>query len=374
MTSCGRSKQRIPASVFQITLRCIAVLAVGAAASHAVPLPDASVPAEADYPAPISQDATPTGPAGNPATSTSGAPGAAKADAADDDELTPVVITAPEPRYVAPTRRDRIGRIWAPVYINGRGPFRLVLDSGATASEITAHVASELGLTPDLSHKVLLRGVVGAAAVPIVQVQNLTVGDVSFGRTRMPIVPDALGGADGILGTDGMADRRIVIEFNHDLITIQRSHGQHAPVGFVTIPFELVGKELLVADAWVGAVRTKAIIDTGGQATIANVALHDALERRRAQERDAHAIIEDVTKSTQDASDAAAPPILLGTSFSDGTIRISNDRLTFGDMHIFEHWHMTGEPAMLIGMDTLGRLGTLIIDYRRHELQVQLND
>ena len=39
-------------------------------------------------------------------------------------------IQAPEPRYVAPTRRDRIGRIWAPVYINDKGPFRLVLDTG----------------------------------------------------------------------------------------------------------------------------------------------------------------------------------------------------------------------------------------------------
>ena len=26
-----------------------------------------------------------------------------------------VVVSAPEPRYVAPTLRDRIGRIWAPV-------------------------------------------------------------------------------------------------------------------------------------------------------------------------------------------------------------------------------------------------------------------
>ena len=31
-----------------------------------------------------------------------------------------VVVTAPEPRYVAPTLRDRIGRIWAPVFIDGQ--------------------------------------------------------------------------------------------------------------------------------------------------------------------------------------------------------------------------------------------------------------
>jgi hypothetical protein len=33
---------------------------------------------------------------------------------------------------------------------------------------------------------------------------------------------------------------------------------------------------------------------------------------------------------------------------------------------------MTQEPAMLIGMDVLGLLDTLVIDYRRKELQLKL--
>src|ERR1044072_8016836 len=35
-----------------------------------------------------------------------------------------VLVEAPLPRYVAPTLRDSIGRIWAPVFINGNGPLR----------------------------------------------------------------------------------------------------------------------------------------------------------------------------------------------------------------------------------------------------------
>jgi hypothetical protein len=323
----------------------------------------------------------PAGTPGTPSTTTaastaaSAAPASAASGEDSVDELTPVIVTAPEPRYVSPTRRDQIGRIWAPVYINGQGPFRLVLDSGATASEITAQVASALRLTPDTAHQVLLRGVIGSATVPVVQVQSLTVGDLSFGHLRMPIVPDALGGADGILGTDGMANRRILIDFNHDRITIARSHDEPAPAGYVTIRFQLMRKELLVADAWIGNIRAKAIIDTGGQATIGNLALREALERRRAQLRATEATIEDVTRAKQVANDdMEAPPIVLGSGFETSSVRITNDQLAFGDMHIFEHWHMTDEPAMLIGMDTLGRLGILIIDYRRHELQLQLND
>ena len=76
-----------------------------------------------------------TGPAPTlPAPGQASAPAAVTPEATPADEIQEIVITAPEARYVSPTRRDRIGRIWAPVYINNQGPFRLVLDTGASRS------------------------------------------------------------------------------------------------------------------------------------------------------------------------------------------------------------------------------------------------
>ena len=46
----------------------------------------------------------------------------------------------------------------------------------------------------------------------------------------------------------------------------------------------------------------------------------------------------------------------------------------FADLAIFQHWKLVDEPAMLVGMDLLGLLEVLIIDYRRKELQVKLRD
>jgi hypothetical protein len=43
-------------------------------------------------------------------------------------------------------------------------------------------------------------------------------------------------------------------------------------------------------------------------------------------------------------------------------------------MHIFEHWHLSKEPVLLIGMDTLGLLDVFIIDYRRRELQFSMHE
>jgi hypothetical protein len=54
-----------------------------------------------------------------------------------------------------------------------------------------------------------------------------------------------------------------------------------------------------------------------------------------------------------------------------GGLTIRGMRVTFGDMYIFDAWKMTEEPAILIGMDIIGLLDTLIIDYKRKELHLR---
>ncbi len=286
-------------------------------------------------------------------------------DPTASEPLTEILITAPEPRYVAPTRRDRIGRIWAPVYINGKGPFRMVLDTGANRSGVIASVAQALGLPPDVSSSVMLHGVTGSTPVATIKVDTLLVGDVLINGSRMPILPDALGGAEGILGTEGLTDRRVYIDFRHDLIIISRSHNQLAPAGFVTIPFHFERGRLLVAEVVVGNVRAKAILDTGGEVTVANLAMRGALSRRALRNRSVDQI-EGVTKDIETGEGYPPPQIAFGT------LEIRSQHMTFGNMNIFKHWRLIDEPALLIGLDVIGLLDTLIIDYQRHELLLRM--
>ena len=60
--------------------------------------------------------------------------------------------------------------------INGQGPFRLVLDTGANRSAVNAQVAQILGIAPDITQSVLLRGVTGSVAVPTIRVKSFSVG------------------------------------------------------------------------------------------------------------------------------------------------------------------------------------------------------
>jgi predicted aspartyl protease len=290
----------------------------------------------------------------------------AAATAAAVDQLAEIMVQTREPRYVSPTRRDRIGRIWAPVIINGRGPFRLVLDTGASSSGVTAMVALALGLPTDVSPHVMLRGVTGAADVPTIKVDTLTVGDLAVDSPLLPIVPDALGGAEGVLGSEGLQNKRIFIDFRHDQISITFSRDERSARGFMTVPFRLVHGQLIVVDCTVGGVFAKAIIDTGGQTTIGNVALRDALAKHNIGFHGKRDQIIGATLAVENGELIKTPAIVIGP------IQIQEYGVTFADVYIFRHWKYTSEPAIMIGMDALGTLDTLIIDYRRKELQVRM--
>jgi len=124
--------------------------------------------------------------------------------------------------------------------------------------------------------------------------------------------------------------------------------------------------KLLVVEAMMGGVRTKAIIDTGGQATIGNNALRDAIAERRKRFELQEDFITGATLDVQPGNRGVTPPVILGG------VMVRNNAMTFADLAIFQHWKLIDEPAMLVGMDLLGLLEVLIIDYRRKELPVKL--
>ena len=53
-----------------------------------------------------------------------------------------------------------------------------------------------------------------------------------------------------------------------------------------------------------------------------------------------------------------------------GDMTLTNFEVIFADFHVFKLWELDQEPAMLIGMDMLGVLDRLVIDYRRNEVSM----
>jgi predicted aspartyl protease len=273
-----------------------------------------------------------------------------------------VTIEGNEPKYVAPNTLDRIGRIWAPVTINGKGPFRLVLDTSANSSAIITSVADRLGI-PQQASKVKLIGVTGSAVVETINVDSMEVGDIDLGGGRLPVVADVFGGAEGVLGPKAFADKRIFVDFHRDLIRIAKSNGRPEEQGFTRVPVSLDRHQLLTFELKVGGVKTKAILSTGGQRTIGNDSLREAL-LKRAREGKTEEIV-GVTLDVTQGQSIAVPPITIGN------VSFRNVHITFAEPFIFQQWKLTREPAMMVGMDILGSLDTLVIDYKMKELHIR---
>jgi predicted aspartyl protease len=247
--------------------------------------------------------------------------------------------------------------------LNGKGPFRLVLDTGANSSAITPSVADRLGITPQQSGKVKLIGVTGTAEVQTARIESMTIGDLSLGAAAIPIVADVFGGAEGVIGPKGFEDKRIFIDFRNDMIQIAHSSGRAAEKGFTRVPITTDRRQLLMFDIRVGGVKTKAILSTGGQQTLGNESLREALLKRAREGKEQDVV--GVTLDVAQGQSIAVPPIAIGE------LLIRNVQITFADPVIFTQWQLTREPAMLVGMDVIGSLDALVIDYKMREMHIR---
>jgi hypothetical protein len=195
-------------------------------------------------------------------------------------------------------------------------------------------------------------------------VSSLEVGEMLIGPSDLPVLSDVFGGAQGVLGFEGLANKRIYADFTHDRLEITISHGERAKHDFIVVPLTQTNGGLLVANVRVGNVRAKAIVDTGAQGTVGNVALRQALMRVAPRNAMREEII-GVTLDVQSGDNLLAPDI------DFGNLQVKGAHITFGDMYLFQHWKLTHEPTLTLGMDLLGSFDVLVIDYNRHELQIR---
>jgi predicted aspartyl protease len=268
--------------------------------------------------------------------------------------------------YAAPTTMDHIGRVIAPVMINGQGPFRFVVDTGANYSVVTRDLARRLALAPNSGDGVRLNGVTGAQQVPTVSIDKLEVGDLTRRNLNLPVLESVMSAADGILGMDEFEDMRLVVDFVRNRINISRSRGQRATGSFLSSPVHLRFGHLMVATVEIGGVVTRAVIDTGAQRTLGNLALRDALVRHHhGGGRSERTDVFGVTDSVQEGEYADTPPITVGNA------QLSTVVVTYGDIYVFKLWSLDKTPSLLLGMDVLGVLDTLIVDYKLKEIQMK---
>lgn len=267
---------------------------------------------------------------------------------------------------------DRAQHLTIGVQLNGGGPFRFVVDTGADRSVIAEEVAAALDLARGA--RVMVEGVIRTVPADTVKIAELGVGPVTRRDLTLPILPRAQLMADGYLGLDIIDGYRVTFDFKNSALELSKAF--HLPRHLVLfgwlrpdeVVVPLVGQHghLRAFDCGIDGIRAVAFIDTGAEISVGNSQLFEALVANDpSYVKPVTVPMTGVTGGTVAGRVTTLKHIRMNAlSFDNGNVAIAN-------LQIFDLWGLSARPALLIGMDWLRRFASLSIDYGRKELRFE---
>lgn len=267
-------------------------------------------------------------------------------------------------------KADANDHLTVQVMINGQGPYRFVVDTGAERSVVADNVAAALNLPHGKS--ILVDGLSKQMLTPTVSVADLTFGPFARRGLVMPVLPRSVLYADGYLGLDAIDTTRTTFDFRHNVVRIEEPQGEAPPLdpGDEMARVRVKGRagRLRVVDCLIDSVAATAFIDTGAEVSVGNPILHEALSSRNKVNLDLGTItLTGVTGGEIEGTLINVSRIgLQDLAFTNGTLAIA-------DVPDFDIWDLKFRPAMLIGMDYLRQFAAVTIDYRAKELRFEVS-
>ena len=254
-------------------------------------------------------------------------------------------------------------RLSVDVQVNGRGPYKFIVDSGADTSAIGLRIAHDLELP--LGTPAVLDGMTSRDVVDRVKVAALTLGPTTVRDLEVPALREIDLGGDGLLGIDALVQQRLVLDFEQRLITIEdaRKPVRSMP-GDIVITARRERGQLILTEVRAERLPIEAVIDTGSEVTIGNIALRKQLIGRHARFTTVPAI--GVTGVTVQLDIAVVDQLDLGP------VTLTNVPIAFADVPPFKLFGMANQPALLLGTDILANFRRVSLDFRARKVRFQL--
>jgi predicted aspartyl protease len=294
------------------------------------------------------------------------------------EEHTPAPRAASDSRVALPPRGDALliaastdaeSHMRVTVQINGNGPYRFVVDTGADRSVLAADVAADLGLLH--GGRVMMEGAVRAVASETVAVQELSFGAVTCKNLLLPLLPRSMLEADGYLGLDALDGHLVTFDFKNHTLGIGQPRSRLGALWLkqdeTRIRASGSSGHLRAVNCSVDGAMATAFIDSGAEVSAGNSSLLAVLTGRRRPDYEIGAIpITDITGGQLSGGMTIVKKIqLMELHFSDCPLVIA-------DFQVFDIWGLRDRPALLIGMNFLRRFSKVSIDYGLKELRFNL--
>lgn len=258
-------------------------------------------------------------------------------------------------------------RVGAEIFLNGRGPFTFVIDTGAVATSVSDHLADRLQLQP--TPPVMVHSITESRMTRSVAVNRLRLNHFGFNNLTCPVFQHDQLGADGLIGLDILG--RFSLRFDVvrrsallsrpglsvDIGLNNRTGSRLHREGLRAVPGRF--GQLMLTQVLVDGQSTVGFIDSGAQYSIGNQALRrEVAARRRDGWRASRTVsIYGVTGRSVSAELSGIQDLRLGSS------RLGATPMLFADLHCFEVLGLAERPALLIGADLLGRFREVTLNF-----------
>lgn len=255
-------------------------------------------------------------------------------------------------------------RLSVEVRVNGRGPYQFVVDSGADTSVVGLRIARDLQLP--LGTPVVMNNMTDRNVVDRVKVDELTLGPSTIRDLELPALREQdLGGA-GLIGIDALARQRLMMDFEKRLIKVEdAAKPAKAFPGEIVVVARLRRGQLILTQVRAAGLSLDAVIDTGSQITIGNLALRDKLVRRNRGKLQT-VTATGVTGKSMELQFAQIAELRLGP------VVLRNVPMAFADVPPFEVFGLSDKPALLLGTDLLEAFRRISLDFRARKVRFQL--
>ena len=255
-------------------------------------------------------------------------------------------------------------RLSVEVRVNGRGPYQFLVDSGADTSVVGLRIARDLQLP--LGTPVILNNMTDRNIVDRVKVDELSLGASTIRYLELPALREQdLGGA-GMIGIDALVRQRLMMDFEKGLIKVEDATKPAKSLpGEIVITARRRRGQLILTQVEAAGLPLEAVIDTGSQITIGNLALRDKLMRRNRDKFQTLAVT-GVTGKTIDLQFAHIGELRLGP------VTLRNVPMAFADVPPFKVFGLSDGPALLLGTDLLETFRRVSLDFRARKVRFQL--
>jgi predicted aspartyl protease len=255
-------------------------------------------------------------------------------------------------------------RLSVEVQVNGTGPYRFIVDSGADTSVVGLRIARALQLP--LGTPATLNGMTARNIVDRVHVAELKLGSTAVSNLQLPALRESDLGGDGMIGIDALHQQRLLMDFDKKVIKVEdaRIPARRLP-GEIVVIGRLQRGQLILTQVRAAGFPLDAVIDTGSEITIGNLALRDKLIRGN---RDKFITIEvtGVTGATANLQLAKIAELQLGP------IVLRDVPKAFADVPPFKLFGLSNEPALLLGTDILESFRRISLDFKARKVRFQL--